>query len=257
MAVHPTRFMIFLGVLVLVLWILTVLNPLVIWSVDPILIVGPMVIVFFVLTYYFYSEGHRWAYSLVSHQSHSSTAEGKPAFIIPSTAVIIDDYRKIIYPEMVGFAKGGSRLYNVYGFGGKKEGFLIVPRHQVINIKGHRMVNTITRDIPHTALPPHIRDVLERDRRFDPRAMVEFGTVPYIRDLHANHFARLEAPDMDLQLDQAHQQNHNLRENIKALQKDITALTGIIGELGEGLRRVPSETLQDHVKRAMKGEDDD
>ena len=201
MAMHPTRFMFYLGVMVAMLIVLMALNPLVIWSVDPILIVGPMVITMVVITYYFYSEGHRWAYSLVTHQSHSSTAEGKPSFTIPAMEG---------FPEMVGFAKGGSRLFNVYGFGGKKDGFLIVPKHQVLNVNGHRMANTVTRDVEYTALPPHIREFLEGDRRFSEKGMVEFGLVPYIRNIRGEFFDYQKAPALEDLLDSAHQENHDL-----------------------------------------------
>ena len=248
MAMHPTRFMFYLGVMVFIIIILMALNPLVIWSVDPILVLGPMVITMVVITYYFYSEGHRWAYSLVSHQSHSSSAEGKPSFIIPAMKG---------YPEMVGFAKGGSRLFNVYGFGGKKDGFLIVPKCQVINISGHRMANTVTRDIEYTALPPHIREFLERDRRFSEKGMVEFGLVPYIKNVNGDYYSNLESPALENLLDNSHQENHDLRENIKALQSDIRSLTGIIRDISDGLRSVPSETLQDRVTRATGGDRDE
>ena len=247
MAMHPTRFGVYLLGMILGLWILIAFNPTVIWSVDPIMVVGPMVVAFFILMYYFLSEGHRWAYSLVTHQCHSSTAEGKPSFLIPAMNK---------YPEMVGFAKGGSRLFNMYGFGGKRDGFLIVPKHQVINISGHMTANTITRDIYHTALPPHIRKVLERDRRFDPRGMVEFGLVPLIKNIHKDYFSKLMAPSLELLLDQSNEENYNLRQTILALQGDIRSLTDVIGSIGEGLRDVPTEEIQKRVKRGMGGDED-
>lgn len=247
MPMHPTRFGVYLLGLVVVIWILIIFNPTVIWSVDPILVVGPMFFAFFILFYYFYSEGHRWAYSLVTHQCHSSTSEGKPSFLIPAMNN---------YPEMVGFAKGGSRLFNMYGFGGKLDGFLIVPKHQVINISGHHTANTITRDIYYTALPPHIREVLERDHRFDPRGMVEFGLVPLIKNIHREYFSNLMAPDLELLLDQSHEENYNLRQNIQALHGDIRSLTDVIGSIGEGLRDVPTEAIKERVKRGMGGDED-
>lgn len=248
MPMHPTRFGIYLLGLILLIWILIAFNPTVIWSVDPIMVIGPMVVAFWILMYYFYSEGHRWAYSLVTHQCHSSTSEGKPSFIIPAMNN---------YPEMVGFAKGGSRLFNMYGWGGKRDGFLIVPKHQVLNISGHYTANTITRDIYYTALPPHIRDVLEKDRRFDPRGMVEFGLVPLIKNIHKDYFSNLMAPDLELLMDQSNEENYNLRQTIQALQGDIRSLTDVIGSIGEGLRDVPSEAIKEHAKRVIGGDTDE
>ena len=248
MGTNPTRFIVYILIMCFILCILAYLNPFYVYMVDQVWIFGPTVIAFYILCHYWISEGHRWAYSLTSHQSHSSTAEGKPAFEIPA---------KNGYPVMIGFAKGGTRLYNFYMFGGKKDGFLIVPKYQVININGHQMVNTVTRSIFHTSLPRHIRTHLENDRRFSDRGMVEFGVIPYLKNIRGDFFDVMETPDQAEILDRSHEDNSNLREENEALKEDVKGLGGVIKTLGESLRDVPSEQLQDRVRRYAGGGEDD
>lgn len=249
MASNPTRTGIYIATLFGIMIILIWLNPTYcIRPVDQVLVFWPWVIVGYVLYLYWVSEGHRWAYSLVTHQSHSSTAEGKPSFVIPP---------KDGYPEMIGFAKDGTRFYNFYRFGGRKDGFLIAPSCQVLNIDGHRTVNTIVRTIHHTALPPHIRVRLENDRRFSKDGMVEFGTIPYLKNIKGDFFDSQKLPDMELMLDRICQDNDYLREENEVLTENLKSMSGIIREITQSLREVPSEQLADRMKKYAGGEGSD
>lgn len=248
MSTNPTRVMIYIVIMSGIACFIAYLNPFYSYMVDQVWLVAPAVIGFYIMCCFWMSEGHRWAYSLTSHQSHSSTAEGKPAFEIPA---------KNGYPVMVGFAKGGTRLYNFYSFGGKKDGFLIVPKYQVININGHRMVNTVTRSIFHTSLPPHIKTHLENDRRFSDKGMVEFGVIPYLKNIRGDFFDILDAPDQALLLDQAYETISNLKKENAANEEVIKGLTGVIHGIGESLRDVPSDKLQERVRMYAGGREDE
>ena len=182
---------------------------------------------------------------MITPYSHSATFTGEPAMTIPATAG---------YPTMLAYPKGGG---NAFGFpfpGGKKNGWLVVPRTQALKFGKTTSCNTFTREVRPDQLPRHIYEALARDKRWTDNCMVEVGEQPWSRDLKGTFFDLQEAADYASIVDQLQTERTRLENKVEALMQQIESDTKIINDISNAMSGVPSERLQERIKR-LGGDD--
>ena len=195
---------------------------------------------------YAWTEGHLGGYPLITPYSHSATFTGEPAMTIPATAG---------YPTMLAYPKGGG---NAFGFpfpGGKKNGWLVVPRTQALKFGKSTSCNTFTREVRPDQLPRHIYKALRNDKRWTDNCMVEIGEQPWMKDIQGGFFDLQAAADYKGIFDQQNTEITRLENKVESLMQQIESDSKIIRDISSALNTVPNEHLQERVKRAVGGED--